>query len=329
MEDRPENECPVCLGASGTLCDTFRTGRDSTGYDCPACGRFEIIRTALVDWFNPQRGRLTAMHRAAMSHKLRSASRSGSAIMIKTDWMEHFITNARLPSPGEQATNLIRLLGDYTLDTGEGYRLDDVADTALVGSLNAQMFGQLRNELEAKGLVQRLGSAQVTNPRDVGVLIASVYGLTLDGWDRYETEKHGRISGRYGFLAMKFGDAILDALVRDVVKPAVKGGTGYDLVDLRDVARAGVIDNILREQIRDAAFVLVDLTHDNFGAYWEAGYAEGLGKPVIYLCEKSKFDQARTHFDTNHCTTVLWTVEDSASLEQLLVATLRRSLNLF
>ena len=52
--------------------------------------------------------------------------------------------------------------------------------------------------------------------------------------------------------------------------------------------------------------MLVDLTHDNSGAYWEAGYAEGLGKPVIYICEQTKFDSAKTHFDTNHSTTIMW-----------------------
>jgi len=128
---------------------------------------------------------------------------------------------------------------------------------------------------------------------------------------------------------MKFGDPVLDPFVKDIVKPAVKGGIGYDLVDMRNVARAGIIDNIMRAQIRDAAFVIVDLTHDNSGAYWEAGYAEGLGKPVIYICEKSKFEDAKTHFDTNHCTTVLWSPEDMDSFSQELVATLRRSLNLF
>ena len=46
--------------------------------------------------------------------------------------------------------------------------------------------------------------------------------------------------------------------------------------------------------IRDAKFVIVDLTHDNHGAYWEAGYAEGLGKPVIYVCKKDKFE-TRVH----------------------------------
>jgi nucleoside 2-deoxyribosyltransferase len=79
----------------------------------------------------------------------------------------------------------------------------------------------------------------------------------------------------------------------------------------------------------ETAFVLVDLTHDNSGAYWEAGYAEGLGKPVIYICEQSKFDAVKTHFDTNHCTTVMWKADEPAVFTEQLVATLRRSLNLF
>jgi nucleoside 2-deoxyribosyltransferase len=96
------------------------------------------------------------------------------------------------------------------------------------------------------------------------------------------------------------------------------------------VAQPGVIDNIMREKIRDAAFVLVDLSHDNAGAYWEAGYAEGLGKPVLYLCEQNKFDESKTHFDVNHCTTVMW--GGSKSNEKFasdLQATLRNSLKLF
>ena len=132
---------------------------------------------------------------------------------------------------------------------------------------------------------------------------------------------------------MKFHDPELDPFVRDVVKPVVKDGIGYDLVDMRDVSRAGVIDNIMRVQIRDSAFVIADLTHDNHGAYWEAGYAEGLGKPVVYICEKTKFEgseEDKPHFDTNHCTTVLWSKDDpeGKGFGKELVATLRRSLNL-
>ena len=132
---------------------------------------------------------------------------------------------------------------------------------------------------------------------------------------------------------MEFNNSELEAFVEEVVKPTVKETLGYDLRDIRDISRAGVIDNILRVAIRDAKFVIVDLTHDNNGAYWEAGYAEGLDKPVVYICQREKFERSKeegggTHFDTNHCTTVLWSNDDNAGFRQQFAATLRNSLEM-
>ena len=219
-------------------------------------------------------------------------------------------------SPAVQAMNIIRYIGDEVSRTNMPIgQLSNIPDTVF--------FSKLLEELENRGLVKTTGepvrSFQGTTFLDVN--------LTLDGWEKYEEEKRGQFRGNYGFIAMQFGDSELDPFVKNVVKPAVKEGIGYDLVDMRDVAQAGVIDNILRTQIRDAAFLIVDLTHDNPGAYWEAGYAEGLGKPVIYICEKKKFDEKKTHFDTNHCTTVIWSKDDTEGFKQALTATLRRSLD--
>ena len=176
-----------------------------------------------------------------------------------------------------------------------------------------------------KELIER-GDLRGSDVSDMEIIYVN---LTLQGWKAYEDEKQGKFSGKYGFIALKFDDPILDPFVSSVIKPTIKDGIGYDLVDMRDVAQSGIIDNIMRNQIQDSAFVIVDLTHDNSGAYWEAGYAEGLGKPVIYICQKTKFDDAKTHFDTNHCTTVLWSVEEDNSFRRQLIATLRRSLNMF
>ena len=320
--------CPICSGAFGR-CRTMPTNRDSYAFDCDGCGRFEISRTACVNWFRSP-DRLSGAQRAALSHAFRTGSNSSKVLLIGNDWMDVFIQRARLPSPAEQATNLIIKIGDTIAEHGDGYFIDDVTDTPLIGAFNCSQFNNLVNELVERGQIKPLESVKRPNPRDVGVLQGSLYGLTLDGWKSYEEEKRGRFAGRYGFIAMRFNDPVLDPFIRDVVKPAIATGIGYDLVDLRAVARAGIIDNIMRAQIRDAAFILADLTHDNPGAYWEAGYAEGLGKPVIYLCERAKYDVAKTHFDTNHCTTVIWTsAGPHATFTEELVATLRRSLNLF
>ena len=217
-------------------------------------------------------------------------------------------------SPATQAMNLIRQIGDKVSQSGKPISQFSGGDKFSV---------QLIEELQERGIVK------VTNVTTVfaGTAFHGV-NLTLAGWERYEAEKRGEFEGNYGFIAMRFGDAKLDPFVKDVVKPAVKEGIGYDLVDMRDVARAGVIDNIMRVRIRDSAFVIADLTHDNHGAYWEAGYAEGLGKPVIYICEKVKFDREGSHFDTNHCTTIPWSKDDPEAFKQELIATLRRSLDL-
>lgn len=214
-------------------------------------------------------------------------------------------------SPATQAMNLIREIGDRVSETGEPIRQFHPES-----EIQMQLFEDLQNDgLVRGGVIRVFGGRAVMN-----------VNLTANGWKQYKAEKRGDLAGDYGFIAMQFNDPDLDSFVRGVVKPAVKEGTGYDLVDMREVSRAGVIDNIMRDQIRGAAFVIADLSHDNPGAYWEAGYAEGLGKPVIYICERGKFEGKQTHFDTNHCTTVLWSTDDPDQFRRELIATLRRSL---
>ena len=228
-------------------------------------------------------------------------------------------------SPAVQAMNLIRYIGDEVLKSGEPLELLQ-CDPEISGSPSKEFLVQIVEELAEQGIL-RMGEPLQT--QQTGVQGYFNVNLSLDGWERYEVEKRGQFGGNYGFIAMQFGDTELDTFVRDVVKPTVKEDIGYDLVDMRDVSQAGVIDNIMRVQIRDAAFVIAELSHDNLGAYWEAGYAEGLGKPVIYVCEQKKFNEKSTHFDTNHCTTVFWDRDNDENFKKELIATIRRSLDLF
>jgi nucleoside 2-deoxyribosyltransferase len=319
--------CPVCLGAHGATVVVSPTPRDAKRFACSTCGTFELTETAGVNLKSP-RTPVTPVQRSALSHHLRSAGRETTPV-VNSDWLDRFLTEARLPSMEQQAANLVRLVGDHLRAHGDGLPLESPAVATQVGAFNPSRFGELRDELVAEGILKLISQGMGMITGTASFHSPATYGLTLRGWTRYETELQGKFAARYGFIALKFGDDVLETLVADCIKPVVLREIGYPVVDMRNVARAGVIDNILREQIRDAAFVLVDLTHDNSGAYWEAGYAEGLGKPVIYLCERSKFDRAKTHFDTNHCTTVMWDPSGGAQFEAELVATLRRSLNLF
>ena len=216
-------------------------------------------------------------------------------------------------SPAKRATDLIREIGDKVSRSNKPIG---------IFQLNDKLSVHIIDELVGQGIIK----IDKKNHYFGGAEFIEV-NLTLEGWERFEREKRGELKGNYGFIAMQFNDSELDSLIAKIVKPVIKNKLGYDLIDLRDAARAGVIDNIMRIQIRDAAFVIADLTHDNRGAYWESGYAEGLGKPVVYICERTKFENASSHFDTNHCTTITWSKDDPAGFINELIATLRRSLD--
>jgi nucleoside 2-deoxyribosyltransferase len=319
------NTCPICKRANGV--ERFQTGRDTAGFKCQHCGSFEISNSAFAGW-QDRVEQMTVLQRAVLAHKVRVSS-EGQSLLIGTSWLDELLRDARLPSPSIQAARLLSIVGDHYSRTGEGYLIDAETISPVIGSFDPSMVNQIRRDLEAKGLLVQLGRGERPNPRGSGVIAGTLFGLSLDGWERYEGERRGDVSSKYGFIAMKFGDPDLNVLLEETIRPKVRASIGYEVVNLLHVSRAGVIDNIMRQQIRDSAFVLADLTHDNYGAYWEAGYAEGLGKPVIYLCQEEKFQAAKTHFDTNHCTTVMWANDKLDHFAIELVATIRRSLNLF
>ncbi|MCA9131367.1 MAG: nucleoside 2-deoxyribosyltransferase [Planctomycetales bacterium] len=224
-----------------------------------------------------------------------------------------------LPSPASQSAKALRFVGDQVRESYTPIRRLPPHFHSLIGSPNRRFSYRLVRELRAQNLLDAVDADSQDDP-----LAVMNIEPTMDGWQVYESGQNGELKQGYGFVALKFGDEVLDSFLTQHVKPGLNE-QGLRIIDLRDVSRAGVIDNIMREQIRDADFVLADLSHDNPGAYWEAGYAEGLGKPVVYICEKSKFDQYKTHFDTNHCTTVMWESDKPDEFLRELVATIKRS----
>jgi nucleoside 2-deoxyribosyltransferase len=85
--------------------------------------------------------------------------------------------------------------------------------------------------------------------------------------------------------------------------------------------KENTIDLKLRNTIRDSRLLICDLTDRNNGAYFEAGFAEGLGKAVIYICEQSSFDEReqgenRLHFDVEHQEIYRWKKDDDDSIKE-------------
>jgi hypothetical protein len=149
--------------------------------------------------------------------------------------------------------------------------------------------------------------------------------LTFAGWKRFAELQRSHSEGPIAFMAMPFNNALLDRVYAECFKPAVSRA-GFELRRIIDNPPAGPIDDNLRVEIRKSRFTIRELTHQNPGAYWEGGFAEGLGRPVIYTCEKTYFETKGTHFDTNHCHTILWTEVALPDAGERLKATIRATL---
>jgi hypothetical protein len=256
-------------------------------------------------------------HEAIAKEPLDECSREKRIILYKE--LVDNIIKTQPPNPAEQADNFVRWLGENVVAPGEEVLVAPSTHQAIMGSQTPNGFALVIGYLFNTGMVIGRRYDDYKEPGKAHVT------LSFEGWKRFEKLKRGAIDSRKAFMAMKYGDKQLDKIVEEVFKPAVKK-TGFDLFKLPDRPKAGLIDDRLRVEIQTSRFLIADLTHENAGSYWEAGYAEGLGKPVIYTCEKGKFEEQKTHFDTNHHLTILWDADNLGEAAEKLKVTIRATL---
>jgi hypothetical protein len=209
-----------------------------------------------------------------------------------------------LPTPAEASDSLLLWFAetaDGNLGKFNPISASDQALQASIGVIGATDLIYVTDALRHEHLIE---SAQ--GAANVGVR------LTPSGWLRVEELKCAHIASKYAFFARQFNNPELDRVFNECLQPAV-AATGYELRPATQ--RAGIVDAVIEDEIRRCRFLIADLSDDNAGAYWEAGLAEGLGKPVIYVCcAKVGTEDKRTHFDTNHRHTVRW--GDPSSFDQ-------------
>lgn len=306
-------KCPVCdlpLEDKGQSGDTYQ-------YRCTRCGTFQLVGTVKA-MLASESLNTDDRRRAALSHSIRKMQESNDWPLLNSYSYKQIFQHATLPKPAEQARNLLLWLGQAAEASDSEVTIPCESLQAVIGGRHPDSVYYVASHLQSQSLIRydRTDNAKATPPLK--------FQMTFEGWARYEQLHNESADSRTVFMAMKFGDAELDGVVENIFRPAVSA-TGFELRILTDVPKAGLIDDRLRVEIRKSRFLIADITHQNLGAYWEAGFAEGLGKPVIYTCKKEAFAAGASHFDTNHHLTVMWH-EDAKQVAEDLKATIRATL---
>lgn len=127
------------------------------------------------------------------------------------------------------------------------------------------------------------------------------------------------------FIASAFGHDDVDAIYDRCIVPTLRK---LSVTPLRvdRVEHNEDIDSKIFELLDSADFAIADLTYARPSVYYEAGYAAGKSKPVIYIAKRDHFkarddDQYgnfRVHFDLQMRNIISWSGPDRAFADKLL-----------
>lgn len=264
-----------------------------------AGGRYSITVQAAMDI-----PRMSDAAKARLTTILIDQRRQGN---MKPDVTQFLLDKALNQRPLEVPDRAERLLG-YLADCSHevGRRL------ALYGSPNAN-----------SGILDGcLAWSESTTPQEVMFLLgylmkqnwitetgAEIYAVTVDGY-RYISDAKIEPDSSQAFVAMWFG-AEMDDVYENSVRPAIEQ-SGYKPMRIDRKEDVIKIDDEIVAEIRRSRFVVADFTHGCDGArggvYFEAGFAVGLGIPVIYTCRNDMVD--KIHFDTRQYHHTFWNNAD-------------------
>lgn len=163
-------------------------------------------------------------------------------------------------------------------------------------SQNAKELLQLLRMLEESGFVQGFFS------QDGGANVRP----TVAGWQELDNLKRPRTDSAQAFVAMWFSALTTEAYTSGI-EPALNA-TGYKSIRIDKKEHNNKIDDEILAEIRRSRFLIADFTCEpknvRGGVYYEAGFAQGLGIPVIWTCKDASL--ADLHFDTRQYSHIVW-----------------------
>ena len=121
-----------------------------------------------------------------------------------------------------------------------------------------------------------------------------------------------------GFVAMWFGEAVSEVYSKGIEPALIDAGYRAMRIDRKE--HNNKIDDEILAEIRRSRFVVADFTCGTVdtvegpvavprgGIYYEAGFAQGLGIPVIWSVRADQVDQV--HFDTRQFNHIVWTTPE-------------------
>ena len=291
----PNENCPVCEGLPEMLIQISESASGKS-IECLRCGNFTI---ADEDFLRERLQRMEQDDRTKLSSWIRTKCRVGSKITPEN--FESVLQDAASYdyTVSEKRLLLLRLLESRTTHPGGWAKLHTKADYPVIWA---------RDGAEVVFHLEELKRRKLISYKD-GTKSGAI--ITNRGWDFLDENPVAKVSNQ-AFVAMSFS-YWMKSVYSEGIKPALdRAGYSAYRADLHEHNER--IDAQIEHEIRNSAFVVADVTKQNQGVYYEAGFARALGLPVIWSVKQN--DLKRVHFDTRQYNHIVW--KDVAELQEAL-----------
>lgn len=139
------------------------------------------------------------------------------------------------------------------------------------------------------------------------------FKLKWEGWQfAEEAKKMGPLSNKC-FVAMSCNEDLRE-IYEEGIKKAVKE-TGYEPIFIEREEHNEKICDLIIAEIRSSKFLIADVTGQRQNVYYEAGFAHGLNRDIIWTCKNDEIENV--HFDTRQYNHIVW--EDTEDLKKKLI----------
>ncbi len=320
--------CPICNSdQAGSQADYQR---DGAVWSCPVCGRFELD-IHLVREVNPNH-LASYLFYNAFHHKPGGEPRYHSCLSEEkcAEYRKEYERGVRthgLPvhmdaqtvenwypkTFSEKIDKILLYLGEHEEHFREERKYSHTELEVLLfidlhdnGSEHNHQFRDYNScDIEARKMLKYLKDEKYISTSD-NIDDSLNISLEPNGYKRIDELQRNKATGRDVLVAMEFSNKTKK--VREAIRKGVIDA-GYNPIIYDEVENNDYIMPELLKSIRDSKFVVADLSDHNNGAYFEEGYAMGIGKPVIQLCREGE----ELHFDAAQKNTIVWKTEEELS----------------
>ena len=274
----------ICVHQTAHTMQTDRN--DEVRQDCPRCGTFRASGSAL-GMLNQGLGN---EKRAKLSGWVRDQYLTGSVAMVTEEAIGSALARP-LPSVIERSTRLLleAVRGQKTL--GDRFDSGEPRFLAATYSSNRQDVDFMMRLLADQDLAKYTAHGSRKNAE-----------VRPRGYFKADELTRKSSSSKQGFVAMWFEERLNEAFENGFEKGI--HSAGYDPRRVDRVEHVNRIDDEIIAQIKQSRFVVADFTGHRGGVYFEAGFALGLGLPVIWTCREDHMKEL--HFDIRQFNCIDW-----------------------